>query len=195
MRFVQGPRIPTVVVAIYGTVFIGHPKVPDDLCPCGIDGDNFGGSMQRTFCLIEIDRACYVRGELGGLVTRFSNSVYLDGERDGNAHLPQLTGECNCLRSTPTVPVDDNCRSLFLEGREDAVVVGIEEAHDLTEGLSTMVIPEHFRMDEGVTVAKICGKLHFWMLCVIPTNKASNKPNDDHVSDAGSSYRRTHFLK
>src|ERR1700733_2879150 len=88
MRFVQGPRIPTVVVAIYWTVFIGHPKVPDDLCPCGISRENFRGSMKRTFCLIEIDRACYVRGELGGFVTRFSNRVYLDGERDRNAHLP-----------------------------------------------------------------------------------------------------------
>jgi hypothetical protein len=74
-------------------------------------------------------------------------------------------------------------------------VVGIEEANDLMERLSTVVIPEHFRMDEGVTVAKICGKLHLWMLCVIPTNEASNKPNDDHVPDGGSSHRRMRFLK
>ncbi|MGC1361349.1 MAG: hypothetical protein WA419_22800 [Silvibacterium sp.] len=126
-------------------------------------------------------------------MTRFSNTVYLDGERHWDTHLPQLTGECDCLRSTPTVPVDDNCCSLFLDGREDAVVIGIEEAHDLMEGPSPMVISEYFSMDGGVPVAKICGKLHFGVFCVIPTNKASNKPNNDHVPGGGLRHRRMHF--
>src|SRR5260370_3576249 len=149
--------------------------------------------MKRTFCLIEVDRVCYVRGDRGGLVTRFSNSVYLDGERHRNAHLVQLAGECDCLRSTPTVPVDNDCGSLFLERRQNAIVVGIEEADNLMKGLSPMMVPIHFCVDGRVTVAKICGKLHFRVLGVIPADKASDKPNNDHVPDAGVSYRRTHL--
>ena len=74
-------------------------------------------------------------------------------------------------------------------------MVGIEEADDLMEGLSSMVVAEHFRMDGGVTVAKVCGKLHFGMLCVVPTNKASDKPNDDHVAGGGDDHRRRYFPK
>ncbi len=74
-------------------------------------------------------------------------------------------------------------------------MVGIEETHDLLESHSPMVIPEHFRMDEGVTVAKICGEFHFGVLFVIPTNEAADKPNNDHVASGGGSDRRTHFWK
>src|SRR5260370_14598571 len=140
MRFVEGPRVPTVVVAIDWTVFICHPNVPEDLCPCRINRDNLRRPMKRTFCLIEVDCACYVRGDSRGLVTRFRNRVYLDGERHGNAHLVQLMGECDCLRSTPTVPVDNDCGSLFLEGVRKANVVGIEEAHNPVKHLSPMMV-------------------------------------------------------
>jgi hypothetical protein len=58
-----------------------------------------------------------------------------------------------------------------------------------------MMISEYFGMGEWVTVAKICGKLHFRVLCVLPANKASNKPNNDHVPDGGGSYCRTLFPK
>jgi hypothetical protein len=91
------------------------------------------------------------------------------------------------------VPVDDDCGLLFLDRREDAIMVGVEEVHDLMEGLSAMVVPEDFCMNGGVAVAKVCGKLHFGVLCVIPTNKASNKPNDDRVSDGGDSDRKWDF--
>src|SRR5207249_19791 len=63
----------------------------------------------------------------------------------------------------------------------------------LMERVSPMVVPKYFRMDEWVTVAKIGGKLHFGMLCIILTNKASNKPDNDHVPDGGGSHRRTPF--
>ena len=86
VRFVEGPRVPTVVVAIDWTVLIGHSNVPDDLCPCGINSDNLRRAMKRTFCLIEVDRGCHVRGDGGGLVSRFSNRVYLDGKRHRNTH-------------------------------------------------------------------------------------------------------------
>ena len=145
---------------------------PMNLCPCRVHCDDFRGSMKRAFCLVEVDGAGYVRGDCGFLVTRFGDRVYLDGERYRNINLPQLTCECDCLRSTPTVPVDDDGRLFFLDGREDAIVVGIEEAHDLMKGLSAMVIAEHFYMDGGVTVAKICGELHFGVLCVIATDES-----------------------
>jgi len=64
-------------------------------------------------------------------------------------------------------------------------VVGIEQAHDLMQSFSPMVIPEYFRMDEWVTIAKICGKLHFGVLCILPANKASDKPDNDHVPNSG----------
>jgi hypothetical protein len=104
-------------------------------------------------------------------------------------------GECDCLGCSPTVPVEDDGGSLLLGGGENAIVVGIEEAHDLFERLSPMVIAKYFCMDEWVTVAKVCRKLHFGMLCVIPTNKASDKPDNDHVPDGGGSHRRTHFRR
>ncbi len=53
------------------------------------------------------------------------------------------------------------------------------------KGFSPVVVPEYFYMDGGVTVAKIVGKLHFGVLCVFDTDKASNKPDDDYVSLAG----------
>jgi hypothetical protein len=121
-------------------------------------------------------------------VTGFRNRVYLDGERYRNTHLSQFAGEFDCLGGSPTVPVDDDCRSLFLERREDAIVVSIEKIHDLTESLSSMVIPEHFGMDGRVTVAKVCGELNFGVLCVIATDKAADKANDDHVPTGGVSH-------
>src|ERR1700730_13354234 len=97
-------------------------------------------------------------------------------------------GECDRLRSTPTVPVEDHRGSLFLNGRQNAIVVGIKETDNLMKGLSPMMVSIHFRMDSGVTVAKICGKLHFGVLCVVTADKASDKPNNDHVPHGGVSY-------
>src|SRR5260370_1492157 len=63
------------------------------------------------------------------------------------------------------------------------------------ESLSPMVIPEDFHMDERVTVAKIGGKLHFGVLSVIPANKASHKPDDDHVPAGVARHHRRPFPK
>jgi hypothetical protein len=93
------------------------------------------------------------------------------------------------------MPVDDNGRSLFLGRGEDAIVVRIEQAHDLMESLSPMVIPKYFRMDEWVTIAKIFGKLHFGVLCVIPANKSSHKPDNDNVPVGVASHHRRPFPK
>jgi hypothetical protein len=84
---------------------------------------------------------------------------------------------------------------LFLERGEDAIVVSIEEAHDLMKGLAPVVIPEDVRVDGGVTVAKICGKLHFGVLCIIPTDKASNKAHNDDVPGGWVGYNRRDFSK
>src|SRR5580704_7321620 len=87
MRLVQGPRVPTIVVAIYGTVFIGHMNVSHNLRLRRIDRYNLRCPMKRTFALVEIDRASYVWWDRRGLVTWFSNSVDLDGEGHGNTQL------------------------------------------------------------------------------------------------------------
>ena len=68
-------------------------------------------------------------------------------------------------------------------------MVGIEEAHDLIESFLSVVIPEHFRVDCGVAVAKICGELDFGVPCVIPADKAPDKANNDHVPDGGGNHR------
>src|SRR5277367_7160568 len=99
MRLVQGSRVPAVVVAINGTVFVGHSDVSEDVGSCGIGRDNCRGSVKRTFCLIEVDGAGYVGGNRRGLVTRFANGVDLDGEGYRNTHLPKLVGEFDCLGS------------------------------------------------------------------------------------------------
>lgn len=187
MGLVQGSRVPTVVVAVDRPVVIGHPKVSDDLCACGISCDNLRGSMKGAFCLIEVDSVDYVGGDCGGLVTRLADGVYLDGEGYWNFHLAQLAGEFDSLGGTPTVPVDDDGSLLSLGGREDAILIGIDEVHDVVKGLSAVVVSEYFYMDGGVTVAKICGELDFGMLCVFDTDKASDKPDDDYVSISGGS--------
>jgi hypothetical protein len=106
----------------------------------------------------------------------------------------QLVSELDCFGGTPAVAIDDDRSLLFLGGREDAIVVGIEEAYDLSEGLSSVMIAVDFRMDGGVTVVKICGELHFWVLCVPGAYKASNKPNDDYVPGGGVGRRRIRLL-
>src|SRR5664279_3968410 len=103
--------------------------------------------MNRAFRLIEIHRSHDIWRDAGVLVPRFRKSVYLDCERHRNGHLFQLMGEFDCFCRTPAVPIDDDHSLLFLEGREDAVVVGIEEEDNLVQRFSTMVISEYFRMD------------------------------------------------
>jgi hypothetical protein len=120
-------------------------------------------------------------------VTRLADRVYLDGEGYRNFDLAQLAGEFDCLGGTPTVAVDDDGSLLSLDGREDAIVVGLDETQDVMDGLSPMVVSEYFYMDGGVTVAKIGGELYFGMLGVFDTDKASNKADDDHVSIGGGS--------
>jgi hypothetical protein len=122
-------------------------------------------------------------------VTRFGNRVDLDGECYRNTHLAQLAGEFDRLCSAPAVPVDDNGSLHLFKRREGAIVVGIEEANDLMESFLSMVIPEHFRVDCGVAVAKICSELHFGVPCVIPADEAPNKSNNDHVPGSGGNYR------
>src|ERR1700723_2900872 len=138
MRFVEGPRVPTVVVAIDGAVLVVHLNVPKDLCACWIGRDNLRLTMKQTSCLIEIDRTCDIRGDRRGHVTRFGNRVDLDGECYRNTHLAQLAGEFDRLCSTPTVPVDDNGSLPLFKRREDAIVIGIEKARDLMESFLSM---------------------------------------------------------
>ena len=149
MGSVEGAGVPTVVVTIDGTVFVGHENVAEDLCACGIGGDNLRLSVEKTIwlMLIEVDRGGDVGGDGGGRVTGFANRVDLDGERHRNTHLTQLICEFDCFGGAPAVSVDDDGRLLFFEGREDAIVVGIEEAQDVLEGLLPMVIAENVGVD------------------------------------------------
>ena len=63
-------------------------------------------------------------------------------------------------------------------------MVGVQEAQDLTESFLPIVVGKHFCIDtRGVTVAKVCGKLHFRMLRIIVFNKASNKSDNDRLAD------------
>jgi hypothetical protein len=129
-------------------------------------------------------------------VTGLGNGVDLDGERNGNTHLPQLAGERDGLGRSPAVAVEDDGGALFLDGGDDAIVVGIEEAHDPIESLLSMVVAEDLRVDEGVPVAEVCGKLHLGVPGVIATDKASDKPNDDHVPvGGGGRYRGRGFAE
>src|SRR5271168_55039 len=185
MRLVEDSGIPDVVIAVDREVVIGHAKITDDLCPSRIGGDNFRTSMKRTFWLIEINRTRYVWGDRQALVKGLGNRVYLDGERHRNPHRPQLPGEHDCFRSAPTMPVDGHCHSIFLDGCEGTIMVGIEETHNLMKRAFPIVVAKHFCMDSGIAGAKVVRKLHFRVLCVIATNKASNKPNNDNISHCG----------
>jgi hypothetical protein len=50
--------------------------------------------------------------------------------------------------------------------------------------LLAFVIAKHFCVDaRGVTFAKVCGKVDFRMLRIIPPDKASHKPNNDRIPD------------
>lgn len=116
------------------------------------------------------------------LVAGFGDGVDLDGEGDWNAAAVQLASEFGGFGCSPTVAVEDDGSLLFFEGGEDAVVVGVEEAYELMEGFSTVMIAEDFGMNGGVTVAKVCGELDFGVLRVVAANEASDKAYDDGVS-------------
>ena len=147
VRFVEGASVPTVVVAVDRTIFVAHPNVAKDLCVRGISSGNFWLSMKEALRLKEIDGADDVGRDCRGFVKRFADCVDLDGERDGNLHLPQLAGERGGLSSAPALAIDDDCGAVLLKGRDGAVMVGVEEALDVVQGFSSLMISEDFGVD------------------------------------------------
>ena len=53
-----------------------------------------------------------------------------------------------------------------------------------------MMITEHVSMDQWISIAKICGKLHLGVLRVLRADEAADKPDDDHVLINGDRHRR-----
>ena len=132
------------------------------------------------------DSAGYVRWDDGSTAARLGNRVYLDCECDGNPHFPECVGEGDCLRSTPTVPVDDDCRLPLFIGRQNPITVGVEHTNDLMKCLPSMMVPKHYSFDARVAIAKVGGELHLRVLRIVMEDKASNKPNNDHLPIGGS---------
>ena len=93
------------------------------------------------------------------------------------------------LRSTPAVPVDNDRRFPLFVGREDPITVRVEHSHHLLKGLPSMVVPKHYSFDERVATAKVGGELHLRVLRIVLADKASNKPNNDHLSTRGPGRR------
>jgi hypothetical protein len=74
-------------------------------------------------------------------------------------------------------------------------VICIDEAQNLVQRLSPMVIAEHFSMDQRVPIVQIRGKLDFRVLCVARANETADKPDNDYVPDGGYSHSRMLFPK
>src|SRR5579862_5803166 len=117
------------------------------------------------------------------LVAGFADGVDLDGEGDGNATAVQFAGEFGGLGGPRTAAVDDDGGRLFCERGEDAVVVGVEEADELMEGFSAVVIAKDFNVGGRVAVVKVCGELDFRVFRVAGADEASNETDDDGIVD------------
>src|SRR5260370_16236328 len=189
VRPVEDASIPTVIRTVDRTILIGHQDVPKDCRLFRIYRDDFRTSMKRTSSLIEIDSAGHVRWDDGPPAARLRNGIYLDCECHGNPHRPECVGECDCLRSTPAVPVDNDCRFPLFVGGENPITVRVEHSHHLMKSLPSMVVTKHYSFDEGVAIAKVGGELHLRVLRIVLADKASNKPNNDHLPTNGPGRR------
>src|SRR5258708_9597325 len=144
VRPVEDASVPTVIPTIYRTILIGHQDVPKDCGLFRICRDDLRKSVKRTSSLIEIDSACNVRWDDGPLTTRLRNRIDLDCECNGNPHLLECVSECDCLRSAPTVPVNNDCRFPPFVGRENSISVRVEHPDHLTKSPPAMVVPKHY---------------------------------------------------
>src|SRR5579862_228636 len=153
MWSVEGASIPTVIPTVYRTILIGHQDIPKDCRLFRICCDDFRKSVKRTSSLIEIDGACHVRWDDGPLAARFRNRIYLDCECHRNSYLPECVGECDYLRSTPAVPVDNDRRFPFFGGSKNPITVRVDHPGHHMKSLSSMVVPKHYNFDERVAIA------------------------------------------
>jgi hypothetical protein len=168
-------------LAFERTIFIGHQDVPKDTRLFRIFRDDFQKSMKRTSSLREIDSACHVRWNDGSLAARLRNRIYLDCECHGNAHLPECVGECDCLRSTPAVPIDNDSRFPLFARRESPSPSESSIRTTLMKSLPSMVVFERYSFCERVAMAKVGCELHLRVLRIVLADKASNKPNNDRL--------------
>src|SRR6266851_7614006 len=97
--------------------------------------------------------------------------------------------ECDCLRGTPAVPVDNDCRFPLFVGRENPITVRVEHPDHLMKSLPSMVVPKHYSFDEWVAMAKVGGELYLRVLRIVLADKAPNKPNNDHLPTGGPGRR------
>lgn len=108
VRFVKGPNKPAVVAAIDLMVLIGHPKVPENPRPGRLGGPNGGASMKQASGLVKVDCPLHVVGNNAILLTRFSNTVNLYRQPYLDTLPSQVSGQCDCLGSTPAVAINDD---------------------------------------------------------------------------------------
>ena len=136
--------------------------------------------MDKTSCLIEVDRIFYVIGNCRILLSGFTNTVYLNREQHRYTHPCQLPSQPDGLRRSPAVSIDNDARLLFFSRRESAVPVGVQQLQDTPTSLFPVVVGKHLGVhDIRIAVSKESGKVHFRMLCVIALYEAPHKPNND----------------
>src|SRR5215471_8658428 len=113
MWFVQMPCNPRIVVAIDGAILICHPKVANHVCAFRIKRANARPAMNEASCLVEVDEIPNVGRNYCIVVTWFMDAVHQYCEGHRNVQSAQVTSQCHCLRSAPTVAIDNDF-GLFL---------------------------------------------------------------------------------
>src|SRR5579864_2469921 len=88
MWFIQVARNPGIVVAIDSTILIRHLEIANDVRVAAIGCTNTRPSVDKTFCLIEVDGIANVRRNYRIVVAWFMDAVHLDRQQDWNALLP-----------------------------------------------------------------------------------------------------------
>ena len=88
MWFIQVARNPGIVVAIDSTILICHLKVADDVSAVSIGCTNTRPPVDKTLCLVEIDRIPNVWRNYRIVVAWFMDAIHLDGQQHGDAMPP-----------------------------------------------------------------------------------------------------------
>ena len=169
-------------------VLVVELMVAEDFCGGGIGGLDGGVAVEETVGLVEVDGLGYVGGDAGVCADASELRYAVDeyGEKDGDAGVFELPGHGDGLGGSPTVAVEDDAGVLLFGEAEDAVVVDVEQALDLAEGLWAVGVLEDFGVDAGgVALAEMEGHLDFAVDGVGLLDAATEEADHDGGGEGG----------
>ena len=168
-------------------VLVVEPVVSEDLRICRIGGANRGSAVEKAVELIEVDSLRYVGRDTQVSVSDFWDSVYEDGQQDGNFSVFELSGHGDRFRCSPTVSIEDDSRVLLFDRAYDSIVIYIQLMQDLPEGPFAVRVLKDLCIDTvGVALAEMHGELDLAMHGVVLLDIPSQKSDHDDRGDRRS---------